>query len=67
MREGNTAQTAAPRLQRQENTEQFGLPGQKLVSRNLCKTVLMNLFTGKEWRHREETVDPAGEGEGGAS
>ena len=60
-------QTAAPRLGRQENTGQFGLWGQKLASRNLCKTVLMNLFTGKEWRHRrrEQTVDTAGEGEGG--
>ena len=28
------------------------------------KMVLMNLFAGQEWRHRE-IVDIAGEGEGG--
>jgi len=33
------------------------------------KMVLMNLFAGQEWRnrHREETLDTVGEGEGGTN
>ena len=33
------------------------------------KMILMNLFAGQEWRHRhrEQTLDTAGEGEGGTN
>ena len=33
------------------------------------RTLLMNLFAGQQWRrrHREQTVDTAGEGEGGTN